>query len=56
MYTVASEGISGTFRPFAREEHRLHRIVSNAKTSDKEVFEEYSALLKFISIRDVECL
>lgn len=46
MYTVASEGISGTFRPFAREEHRLHRIVSNAKTSDKEVFEEYSALLK----------
>ena len=46
MYTVSSEGVSGTFRPFTREEHRLHKIVSNEKTTSSEVFEDYSVLLK----------
>lgn len=46
MYTVASEGVSGTFRPFTREEHRLYRIVSNEKTTDDELFEDYVVMLK----------
>lgn len=46
VYMVSSEGVSGTFRPFAREEQHLHSIVSNEKTDGDEIFEEYSTIMK----------
>lgn len=46
MYSVASEGVSGTFRPFTREQHRLREIVSNEKSDDDEVFVDYSTVMK----------
>lgn len=46
MYSVASEGVSGTFRPFTREQHRLHEIVSNEKSTDNEIFVDYSTVMK----------
>lgn len=44
MYSVASEGVSGTFRPFAREEHRLHGVVSNVRSDAGETFVDYSTV------------
>ena len=44
LYTVASEGVSGTFRPFTREEHRLHKIISNKASSDPSIFIDYSTI------------
>ena len=34
MYSVASEGVSGSFRPFARESQQLYKKISNQKTND----------------------
>ena len=45
MYSVASEGVSGTFRPFAREEAQLYKKISDQKTDDNSSVEEYSTLL-----------
>src|SRR5574344_351003 len=45
MYSVASEGVSGTFRPFAREEHQLYKKLSNEKTTSHTNTDEYSTIL-----------
>lgn len=45
MYSVSSEGASGTFRPFAREKHQLYKLVSNKFTTDKNSIETYSTIL-----------
>lgn len=45
MYSVSSEGASGSFRPFAREKHQLYKLVSNEKTDEKKSLETYSELL-----------
>lgn len=45
MYSVSSEGVSGSFRPFAREAHQLHMRISNKRSQDKNV-ESYSVILK----------
>lgn len=44
LYNVASEGVSGTFRPFTREKHILHQIISNQSSSDESIFADYSTI------------
>ncbi|MFA6733753.1 MAG: hypothetical protein WCS71_01500 [Sphaerochaetaceae bacterium] len=44
MYSVSSEGASGTFRPFAREEHQLYQKVSDEKTAENTI-ESYNTML-----------
>ena len=46
LYTVASEGLSGTFRPFAREKHQLYKLISNKFTTDQKNVESYSTILE----------
>lgn len=46
MYTVMAEGVSGAFRPYTREEHNLHKIISNQKTAESKIFEEYPTILE----------
>ena len=46
MYSVSSEGVSGTFRPFARENHQLYKLISNKKTDDYKSVESYSTVLE----------
>ena len=41
IYSVASEGISGSFRPFARETHQMYRLTSDLYIKN----ESYSFLL-----------
>lgn len=45
MYSVSSEGASGSFRPFAREKHQLHKKISNKWTNDSENIETYSTIM-----------
>lgn len=45
MYSVSSEGVSGSFRPFAREAHQLHMRISE-KFASEDNFESYSMILK----------
>lgn len=45
MYHVSSEGVRGTFRPFAREVHQLYKKISNEKTSGHEELRSYSPAL-----------
>ena len=44
MYSVFSEGVSGTFRPFARENHHIHRFYSDENSAEKTV-EDYTPIL-----------
>jgi hypothetical protein len=44
LYNVASEGVSGTFRPFTREKHILHQIISNIASSDSTTLVDYSTI------------
>ena len=46
MYSVSSEGVSGTFRPFAREKHQLYKLVSNKYTDAHKSVESYSTILE----------
>ena len=46
IYSVSSEGVSGTFRPFAREKHQLYKLYSNKKTDDHKSVESYSTILE----------
>lgn len=45
MYSVSSEGVSGSFRPFARDAHQLHMTISDKKTTEDNV-ESYSTILE----------
>lgn len=45
MFTVESEGVSGTFRAFPREEHQMFNLISNRKTRKKENVESYNPIL-----------
>lgn len=45
MYSVSSEGASGSFRPFAREKHQLYKLLSNGKTDGEKSIESYTELL-----------
>lgn len=45
MYSVSSEGVSGSFRPFARDAHQLHMTISDKKTTEDNV-ESYSTILQ----------
>lgn len=36
VYSVASEGVNGSFRPFARETHQMYRLVSDEPFDSKE--------------------
>lgn len=48
MYTVSSEGLSGTFRPFARENHNIYVFHSDFKTAEEgteDVAEDYTQVL-----------
>lgn len=44
LYDVRSEGVSGTFRPYARENHALYKKISDKNASDGNV-ESYSTIL-----------
>ena len=46
MYSVSSEGVSGTFRPFAREKHQLYKLFSNKNTDEHKSVESYSTILE----------
>lgn len=46
MYSVSSEGASGSFRPFAREKHQLYKFFSNKNTADMKSLESYSTILE----------
>lgn len=46
LYSVSSEGVSGTFRPFAREKHQLYKLVSNKNTNEHKSVESYSTILE----------
>ena len=45
MYSVSSEGASGSFRPFAREKHQLYKLYSNKNATDRKSVESYSTIL-----------
>lgn len=45
IYSVSTEGVSGTFRPFAREKHQLYKGISNEKTDGYESVESYSTII-----------
>lgn len=45
MYSVSSEGVSGSFRPFTRGYHYLYRKISNDKTEKNELIETYTPIL-----------
>lgn len=45
MYFVSSEGVRGSFRPFAREKHQLYKKISNEKTKDSSSVNDYSTIL-----------
>ncbi len=48
VYSVASEGVSGSFRPFAAETHRMHKLISNKKinsTEESDAFQDFSFIL-----------
>lgn len=45
LYSVSSEGVSGSFRPFAREKHQLHKRISNKWSHNKESMETYSTIM-----------
>ena len=45
MYSVSSEGASGSFRPFAREKHQLYKLYSNKYSSDMKSLESYTTIL-----------
>lgn len=46
-YSVASEGVNGSFRPFARETHQLYRLGSDhsSKLEDEENFGTYTFVM-----------
>lgn len=46
MYSVSSEGVSGSFRPFTRGNHNLYKKISNQKTKDKKTIETYTPILR----------
>jgi|GEM_PF-1541888 len=46
VYSVSSEGVSGTFRPFGAEEHQLYKKISDKKTVDNASAQEYSFILR----------
>lgn len=46
MYYVSSEGVRGTFRPFAREKHQLYKKISNRGTVDHDSLESYMPVLE----------
>lgn len=46
MYSVSSEGVSGSFRPFARGIHNLYKKISNIKSGDKKNLETYTPILR----------
>lgn len=45
VYSVASEGIAGSFRPFARETHQAFRLFSDYLTKDSIPGETYSFVM-----------
>lgn len=45
MFTIESEGVSGTFRAFPREEQQMFSLVSNRATQKKEKLEFYNPIL-----------
>jgi YD repeat-containing protein len=45
MYSVSSEGVSGSFRPFTRGVHNLYKKISNQKTNEKKSIETYTPIL-----------
>ena len=45
VYSVASEGVSGSFRPFARESHRMYRLFSDFFMEDSVPAESYSFMM-----------
>ena len=44
IYSVSSEGLSGSFRPYARESHSLYKKISDRRTRTDNV-ESYSTIL-----------
>lgn len=46
MFTIESEGVSGTFRAFTREEQQMFSLVSNRTTQDKDKLEYYNPIVK----------
>lgn len=49
MYTIESEGVSGTFRAFPREEHQMLSLISNREKEDKKTVEYYNPILELDS-------
>jgi hypothetical protein len=45
VYSVMSEGVSGTFRPFTAEAHQIYKNISDKHTSKNKTVAEYSYLL-----------
>lgn len=45
IYTVASEGVSGSFRPFARETHQMYRLTSDLHAAEDGRYESYTFLM-----------
>lgn len=52
MFTVESEGVSGTFRAFPREEQKMFNLVSNYYTEKKEIVEFYNPILELDGEKD----
>lgn len=46
MFTVESEGVSGTFRAYPREEHRMFKLVSNYATDEEKTVDSYNPILQ----------
>ena len=46
MYTIESEGVSGTFRAFSREEHQMFSLMTDRETDGGETVERYSPILE----------
>ena len=46
MFTVESEGVSGTFRAYPREEHQMFKLLSNYATDDETNVDSYNPILK----------
>ncbi len=52
MFTVESEGVSGTFRAFPREEQKMFNLISNYYTEKKENVEYYNPILELNGEKD----
>ena len=45
MFTVESEGVSGTFRAFPRQTHQMFKLTSNAATAEDKMVDTYNPIL-----------